>query len=517
MKPNTYRWRKSVRRRICGRTTQRTTCVSSNWSIHISEFQIHAGTSFVHSSVVTRCWCSMTTSCLTGLGLVCLKTSTARWRAVLVLSLHPQAEQLPCFEVPQPAQADSFLERPNAAENPADPGSLVSPTELYIGFQEQQLNRSQNEAEVVVKHEREEELGENAAPLDSEHKFVTGQEEGQLWPSDLGTDAVDTSFSHVGQQFEPLPSTFPPQSGLHVEDMAPQSHSAGKSHSVMVSAALLKRRARAFGCKRPPPDEGQGALCQVDSMAGQSRPQNAKNPSEGPTPANAAGASFFAQGRSSFSLVRRMRTPWRSSLGEKRFGCTYCDKSFMRFSQLKEHLRSHTGEKPFSCLQCGRSFTKQCNLIRHAVVHSGEKPHECSLCGKCFTQRSSLKSHQKTAHWIHRALFYVDGMPGIKLSKKLCLCFNWRWKIQDGIVELVLYILMLKTFDFSNNWCNNHLMKSGMTKAKLAYRAILLNFIFIFPATVDSHCFSVKNTLWTRVLQFSRGNAAFSLSYLTLI
>uniref|UniRef100_A0A3P8NQK8 C2H2-type domain-containing protein n=1 Tax=Astatotilapia calliptera TaxID=8154 RepID=A0A3P8NQK8_ASTCA len=87
-----------------------------------------------------------------------------------------------------------------------------------------------------------------------------------------------------------------------------------------------------------------------------------------------------------------------SGLGEKRFNCTYCDKSFTRFSQLKEHLRSHTGEKPFSCMQCGRSFTKQCNLIRHAVVHSGEKPYECSLCGKCFTQRSSLKSHQKTAH-----------------------------------------------------------------------------------------------------------------------
>uniref|UniRef100_A0A672RH96 Si:ch211-155e24.3 n=1 Tax=Sinocyclocheilus grahami TaxID=75366 RepID=A0A672RH96_SINGR len=81
---------------------------------------------------------------------------------------------------------------------------------------------------------------------------------------------------------------------------------------------------------------------------------------------------------------------------EKRFSCSYCEKSFSRFSQLKEHLRCHTGEKPFACAQCGRSFTKHCNLTRHAVVHSGEKPYQCGQCGKRFTQRSSLKSHQRT-------------------------------------------------------------------------------------------------------------------------
>ncbi|XP_053739482.1 zinc finger and SCAN domain-containing protein 2 [Synchiropus splendidus] len=95
---------------------------------------------------------------------------------------------------------------------------------------------------------------------------------------------------------------------------------------------------------------------------------------------------------------RRTRTPWRSCPGERRYGCTYCDKSFLWFNHLKEHVRSHTGEKPYSCQQCGRRFTKQFNLMRHAVVHSGEKPFQCSLCGKCFTQRSGLKSHQKNAH-----------------------------------------------------------------------------------------------------------------------
>uniref|UniRef100_A0A665US51 C2H2-type domain-containing protein n=1 Tax=Echeneis naucrates TaxID=173247 RepID=A0A665US51_ECHNA len=102
-----------------------------------------------------------------------------------------------------------------------------------------------------------------------------------------------------------------------------------------------------------------------------------------------------ASGRT--SLVRWMRP---SRVREKKYSCTYCDRSFTRFSQLKEHLRSHTGEKPFSCQQCGRSFTKHCNLTRHAVVHSGEKPFECSLCGKCFTQRSSL-THLEIHRRIH--------------------------------------------------------------------------------------------------------------------
>ncbi|XP_043115918.1 zinc finger protein 436 [Puntigrus tetrazona] len=93
------------------------------------------------------------------------------------------------------------------------------------------------------------------------------------------------------------------------------------------------------------------------------------------------------------------------AFGQKRFCCSFCEKSFSRFGQLKEHLRSHTGEKPFACAQCGRSFTKHCNLIRHAVVHSGEKPYQCAQCGKRFTQRSSLKSHQRThsSAWHHHS------------------------------------------------------------------------------------------------------------------
>lgn len=317
---------------------------------------------------------------------------------VPVLSLVSAAEQ--------PAQSDGFVERLHPAENPSDPGSLVPQADEYNTFPDQQLNRNQIEVELIVKHEREEEPDENAAPLDSDHTFVIEDGEGQLWSSsNLCRDNVEPSLSFAGQQFEPVPSVFPSHSGLHLEDMVPQIQSV-KSHAVTVSTARVKRRARTFGCKRPPPDEGH-ALSQINTVdLIPQQPQHQyrdsgpqlRGPNQDSTPPNTAASSFHGHSRSSFVLSRRIRTPWRSGIGEKRFSCTYCDKSFMRFSQLKEHLRSHTGEKPFSCLQCGRSFTKQCNLIRHAVVHSGEKPYECSLCGKCFTQRSSLKSHQKTAH-----------------------------------------------------------------------------------------------------------------------
>ncbi|XP_072219711.1 uncharacterized protein [Leuresthes tenuis] len=304
------------------------------------------------------------------------------------------AEQLPYFAASQPAPTDSFLERLSSDENPVIPEPLVTPADRYNTFPEQQLSRIQNEPELRVKHEMEEESDTRAAPPGSVHTLVTEEAEAELWSTSLCRDAGDPSVSYAGRQTEQIPSEFASQTSFHLEDMVPRTHSVGKSHSVLLSAARVKKRARTFACKRLQPEEGHNAFSQIGPMGSISVPQQSGHQ-------YGAGAPHVRNpdgGSSSFVLARRMRTPWRSGLGEKRFSCTYCDKSFTRFSQLKEHLRSHTGEKPFSCLQCGRSFTKQCNLIRHAVVHSGEKPYECSQCGKCFTQRSSLKSHQKTVH-----------------------------------------------------------------------------------------------------------------------
>nr|XP_023990513.1 oocyte zinc finger protein XlCOF20-like [Salvelinus alpinus] len=129
--------------------------------------------------------------------------------------------------------------------------------------------------------------------------------------------------------------------------------------------------------------------------------------------------SGYSLSHSSFNMVKRMRTQWRSGgTTERRFSCTFCGKSFQRFWQLKVHLRSHTGEKPYTCEQCGRSFTKQCNLIRHAVVHSGEKPFECTQVGGVwrFQGKRGSKQPPNINSWGSKKPVFVCAGPVLVLE-----------------------------------------------------------------------------------------------------
>ncbi|XP_031662327.1 zinc finger and SCAN domain-containing protein 2-like isoform X2 [Oncorhynchus kisutch] len=327
---------------------------------------------------------------------------------------------------PNISPEDSVEHYPNS-DGPKEPGTprctSVGKSKVFSTEQHRPAEDEDSQELVMVKDEKEEELDQTTA-LAGPDQFVMDETDGQRWTSvDPGRETdpeghPDFSF-HSTEEHSQNISIFPPHSGLPslptmTDGVGPSIHSSiGKPHANMFStAAQMKRHVRTSADEtRQQMPEGQSSEMlnsnnDGNSLALQPRQHQHKaseatvRMSECMTGSNMATTSTFSGyslSRSSFNMVKRMRTQWRSGgTTERRFSCTFCGKSFQRFSQLKEHLRSHTGEKPYTCEQCGRSFTKQCNLIRHAVVHSGEKPYECTQCGKCFTQRSSMKSHQRT-------------------------------------------------------------------------------------------------------------------------
>lgn len=71
--------------------------------------------------------------------------------------------------------------------------------------------------------------------------------------------------------------------------------------------------------------------------------------------------------------------------------CKVCDKTFVRKSNLVDHLRLHANVRLYKCEFCEKSFVQAGNYRSHLRIHTKERPFKCSMCPKTYNQSSALK------------------------------------------------------------------------------------------------------------------------------
>lgn len=59
--------------------------------------------------------------------------------------------------------------------------------------------------------------------------------------------------------------------------------------------------------------------------------------------------------------------------GQRRHKCDVCEKTFMRKSNLVDHLRLHANLRPYKCGQCKKEFVQAGNYRSHLRVSKGTK------------------------------------------------------------------------------------------------------------------------------------------------
>ncbi|XP_035314694.1 zinc finger protein 20 isoform X1 [Cricetulus griseus] len=100
-------------------------------------------------------------------------------------------------------------------------------------------------------------------------------------------------------------------------------------------------------------------------------------------------------GEESFIAPNDLNNHEKSYIGQKRYNCRQCGKTFKNAKCFEKHKVTHTKENPYVYKICQETFTCSSHLKKHERVHTGEKPYACKYCGKPFSDSTSHKKHER--------------------------------------------------------------------------------------------------------------------------
>ena len=71
-----------------------------------------------------------------------------------------------------------------------------------------------------------------------------------------------------------------------------------------------------------------------------------------------------------------------------------CDKNFGRHENASSHVQNHLGDRKFQCNECSKTFVRAHDMKRHAAIHQPDRPHLCP-CGQGFARHDALTRHRQ--------------------------------------------------------------------------------------------------------------------------